>query len=178
VRGDGQKIGGTRVDLDLLCGTDNKRCAIQLNQDSTPVLDANGNTQLALNAQGRVQFDPQKAEMSLTAFLETEEGKKMSGPTGGVQGAVGTLFGTPYAAGSWQDKLIEAFSGTHDMVGGKLSGLYDAQGNIKRGMTEAERSAYDKWAAAAILPSAPFAAAELLPPEVWKAVSILLGAAK
>jgi len=115
----------------------------------------------------------------LTQFLATtKEGKSMSGPTGGIQGAVGTLFGTPYAAGSWQDKLIEAFSGTHDMGGGKLSGLYDAQGNIKRGMSDAERSAYDKWAAAAILPSAPFAAAELLPPEVWKAVAILLGAGK
>jgi len=44
--------------------------------------------------------------------------------------------GTPYEAGSWQDKLIEAFGGTHDMIGGKLSGLYDEQGNIKRGMSK------------------------------------------
>ncbi len=45
-------------------------------------------------------------------------------------------FGTPYEAGSWQDKLIESFAGTHDMIGGKLSGLYDDQGNIKRGMSQ------------------------------------------
>ena len=33
---------------------------------------------------------------------------------------------------SWQDNLIEAFAGTHDMIGGKLTGLYDGQGNTKR----------------------------------------------
>lgn len=64
------------------------------------------------------------------------------------------------------------------MVGGKLSGLYDGQGNIKRGMTKQESSIYDNWAAAAILPSTPFAAAELLPPEVWNAIAIVLKAAK
>jgi filamentous hemagglutinin len=165
--------------LDLLCGADNRRCITKKNPDGTLMLNANGQSQIELNIRGQVQFDAKAAGMSLTQFLETtKEGKSMSGPTGGIQGAVGTLFGTPYAAGSWQDKLIEAFSGTHDMGGGKLSGLYDAQGNIKRGMSDAERSAYDAWAAAAILPSAPFAAAELLPPEVWKAVAILLGAGK
>lgn len=81
----------------------------------------------------------------------------------------------PYEAGSWQDKLIEAFSGTHDMIGGKVSGLYDTQGNIKREMSESERKAYDKWAAAAIVPAAPFALAEGLPPDIWKAISIFLG---
>lgn len=102
----------------------------------------------------------------------------MAGITGGVQGAKGSLFGFSYEAGSWQDKLIESFSGTHDMIGGKLSGLYDEQGNIKRGMSDAESKAYDAWASVAIVPSAPFAMAELLPPEVWKGISILLGAAK
>ena len=112
-------------------------------------------------------------------FLQTPDGKKMEGSTGGVQGYKGTLFGTPYEAGSWQDKLIESFAGSHDMIGGKLSGLYDDQGNIKRGMSASERSTYDDVVTrAALLPSAPFAAAQGLPPEVWKAVSVLLGAAK
>jgi len=97
---------------------------------------------------------------------------------GGIQGWKGTLFGEPYAAGSWQDKLIEAFGGTHDVIGGQATGLYDEQGNIKRGMSGAERTAYDIWSGAAIVPAAPFAMAELLSPEVWKAISILLGAAK
>lgn len=102
----------------------------------------------------------------------------MAGITGGVQGAEGALFGIPYAAGSWQDKLIEAFSGTHDHIGGKVSGLYDEQGNARREMMKAENTAYNIWAAAAIAPSTPFAMAELVSPEVWKANSVLLGAAK
>jgi len=105
--------------------------------------------------------------------------EKMEGSKGGVQGYKGTLFGTPYEAGSWQDKLIESFAGTHDMIGEKLSGLYDDQGNIKRGMSATERSTYDDVVTrAALLSSAPFAAAQGLPPEVWKGISVLLGAAK
>lgn len=103
----------------------------------------------------------------------------MIGPTGGVQGAKGTLFGFDYKEGSWQDRLIESFSGAHDLIGGKLTGLYDGQGNIRRGMSESERWVYDKAVTTtAILPSAPFAGSELLSPEVWKAVSIFLGAAR
>jgi len=103
---------------------------------------------------------------------------RMAGLTGGIQGMKGMLFGEPYAAGSWQDKLIEAFGGTHDVIGGQASGLYDEQGNIKRGMTTAEKIAHDRWSEAAIPISAPFVAAELLPPEVWQAIAILLKAAK
>ena len=172
VRSDGVKVGGTKADLDFLCGVDNKRCKTDI--------DENGVKQLSLNDKGQVQFDGKAAGMSLAKFLEiTQEGKDMSGPTGGIQGMKGTLFGIPYASGSWPDKLIEAFSGTHDMIGGKVSGLYDEQGNIKRGMTDAERSIYNNAVTTtAILPSLPFAAAELLSPEVWKAMSILLKGAK
>ena len=88
-------------------------------------------------------------------------------------------FGNPYTPGSWPDKLIEAFSGTHDMIGGKISGLYDEQGNIKRGMTSAERGSYNNVVTTSAIPvSAPFAAAELLSPEVWNALSILLKGAR
>jgi filamentous hemagglutinin len=168
VRGDGVKIGGTRVDLDLLCGSDNSRC--KTNSDGS----------LAL-VNGQIQFDAKDENgnsISLVDFLKTPDGQKMAGSTGGVQGASGTLFGIPYEAGSWQDKLIESFAGTHDMIGGKLSGLYDEQGNAKRGMSNAEAKAYDAWATVAIVPASPFAMAEALPPEVWKAISILLGAVK
>ena len=172
VRDDGKKIGGTRIDPDLLCGVDNSRCAIQKHENGTPLLSANGQTQLELR-DGKVQFLG-----SLQAFLESPEGQKMAGATGGVQGAVGTLFGIPYAAGSWQDKLIEAFAGTHDVIGGQLSGLYDDQGNARRGRTNAEKTVHEAWSALAIAPSAPFAAAEALPQPVWQAISILLSAAK
>ncbi len=103
----------------------------------------------------------------------------MGGLTGGVQGTKGTLFGVPYAVGSWQDRLIEAFSGTHDMIGGKLIGLYDEQGNAARGRGKLQGRTQDAWSATgAIVVSTPFAMAELLSPEVWKAVAIFLEAVK
>lgn len=117
--------------------------------------------------------------MPLADFLTTEEGQKLSGATGGVQGIKGTLFGFPYEAGSWQDKLIESFAGTHDMLGGKLSGLYDEEGNARRGRSNLEKKAQDAWSASgAIIVSTPFAMAELLPPQVWNAISIILKTAK
>ena len=109
------------------------------------------------------------------SFIDSQ---KLPGATGGIQGEKGTLFGVPYAAGSWQDKLIEAFAGSHDFIGGKISGLYDEQGNAKRGRTSMTKDAQEVWSAVAILPSTPFAAAQSLPPEVWKAIAVLLGAAK
>ena len=101
--------------------------------------------------------------------------EKMSGPTGGVQGYKGTLFGTPYEAGSWQDKLVESFAGSHDMIGGKLSGLYDKQGNAERDRSPVTNAAQEAWSASgAIVGALPFAAAQGLPPEVWKAIGVLL----
>lgn len=177
VRNDNVGLGGTRIDLDLLCGPDNSRCVKQ--KDATGEdITINGKTQLAL-AQGLVQFDSDAAGMSLVEFLETNKGKALGGDTGGIQGWQGTLFGVPYAAGSWQDKLIESFGGSHDFIGGKLSGLYDEQGKATRGRSELERKIQDTWSATgALVVSTPFAAAELLPPEMWQAISILLGAVK
>jgi filamentous hemagglutinin len=166
VRGDGVKVGGTRVDLDLLCGPSNERCL------------KNDDGNLKLDSLNRVQFDEKAAGMSLAQFLNTPQGKEISGLTGGVQGAKGTLFGIEYPAGSWQDKLVESFAGTHDFIGGKVSGLYDDQGNIKRGMSTTEKFVHDRWAEIAIPIAAPFAAAEGMSPEIWKAIGILLGAGR
>ncbi len=170
VNGDGLKIGGTRVDLDLLCGPANERCKVRP--------DENGRDQLQLDDRGQVQFDPKAAKMTLAEFFATPNGKKAFGATGGIQGWKGTFFGIPYPAGGWLDKLIESFSGTHDMLGGKFTGLYDEQGNIKRQMAGPLRSAYDTWATVAIAPSTPFALADILPPQVWNAIAIMLKAAK
>ena len=168
IRGDGVKVGGTRIDLDLLCGKSNERCV--RNHDGS----------LALNNQEMVVFDDKQVGMSLADFLEkTPEGKKMAGLTGGVQGAVGTLFGFPYLKGSWQDKLVESFSGTHDFIGGKASGLYDEQGNAKRSRDPLTRKTQNAWSASgAVLLSSPFAASEGLSSEVWKAIGVLLQGAK
>jgi filamentous hemagglutinin len=51
-------------------------------------------------------------------------------------------------------------------------------GNAKQGRSEATKLAHEAWSVVAIVPSIPFAMAELMPPEFWKAISILLGAAK
>jgi filamentous hemagglutinin len=50
VNGDGLKIGGTRVDLDLLCGANNKRCVT--NEDGS----------LLLNEKWQIRFKPEGAE--------------------------------------------------------------------------------------------------------------------
>ena len=102
----------------------------------------------------------------------------MAGVTGGVHGYEGTLFAVPHTTGSWQDQLIEAFAGTHDFVGGKLSGLYDEQGNAARGRSSLTTTLQNRWSELAIVPSAPFAAAQTLPPEIWNAIAIVLKAAQ
>ena len=68
--------------------------------------------------------------MIAVCILSFINSQKLPGATGGIQGEKGTLFGVPYVAGSWQDKLIEAFAGSHDFIGGKISGLYFYKGKI------------------------------------------------
>jgi len=175
VRGDGVKVGGTRVDLDLLCGPSNERCTFA----KTP--DGSIDTTKPVTFKGPEVKKPDGTfgEQTIAEFLATPEGQKMAGDTGGVQGVAGTLFGYAYAKGSWQDKLIESFAGSHDYIGGKASGLYDTQGNIKRGMSDTERAVYDKGITIGAIPlAAPFAAAEGMSPEIWKAIGILLGAGR
>ncbi|MFM7759478.1 MAG: hypothetical protein ACKO6R_01240, partial [Burkholderiaceae bacterium] len=169
VRHDGIKLGGTRMDLDVLCGTNYDRCLTS---------EKGGEKFIKLNEAGQVIFSESKSNISLFQFLQTDEGKKLAGLTGGIQGAKGTLFGVPYSVGSWQDHLIEAFAGTHDFVGGRLSGLYDKDGNIIQGLSNTERMLHDRWADIAIIPSAPFALAERLSPALWQAISIMLKEAK
>jgi filamentous hemagglutinin len=161
VRGDGFKLGGTRIDLDILCGVNNKRCVT--NEDGS----------LYRNSDERIVF-----KGDLEQFMASDEGKKLAGPTGGIQGWTGTLFGISYEPGSWQDKLIEAFSGSHDMIGGQLTGLYNEQGNATRGRSKTKQNINNTMSVLALAPSTPFAMAELLPPRAWQAISILLGEAK
>ncbi len=112
-------------------------------------------------------------------FLKSDEGKKMmSAPFGGLQGGERTLFGEVYAKGSWQDKLLEAFAGPHDTIGGKLPGLYDKQGNIKQGMNSVESTGHEVVSGFALIPSSFFAAAQSFSPQVWNAISILLKEAR
>ena len=174
-------LAGTRLDPDGICGEAYERCMKQLDGDGNVLLDANGKPKLAYNTEGRIQFTykPEGQEVSIYDFLDTtKEGKKMHGITGGIQGGTVTFAGYTYPAGGIVDRVFQAFGGTHDYIGGQLPGLYDENGDIRQGMTEAERVSHNTWSAAAIIPSAPFAMAELLPPDMWKAISVMLGAAK
>jgi len=173
VRGDGIKLGGVRVDLDLICGKDNGRCVTLEDENKKPILDSKGIPVLKLE-NGMVQYDETKAEMPFDDFLLTKDGKKMSGLTGGVQGLEGTMAGKPYAPNSFWDHLVESFAGTHDTIGGDVTGLYDKQGNTARGRTEAIKLVYEVWSAVAIVPSAPFAMSDALPSEAWQVLDVLL----
>jgi filamentous hemagglutinin len=116
--------------------------------------------------------------MSLAEYLDSPKGQKASGATGGIQGWKGTLFGISYPPGSVIDKAIESFGGSHDFIGGTLTGLYDEQGKATRGMSGTEKILYEAWSdAGAIIVSAPFAMPELLPPGVWKGIAIFSGTA-
>ncbi len=178
VRNDRKKLGGTRIDLDLLCGKQNENCKVLSDEFDKPILDSKGKTQLVLDKHGFVQFDEEKAGTPLATYLESDKGKGMFGTTGGIQGYKGTLFGVPYKPGSWQDRLIESFSGVHDFIGGHTFNLYDASGNAKRGMSDHERTLQNVWSGIAVIPSAPFAVADMLSPQVWQAIAVFLSAAQ
>ena len=68
MHGDGKKLGGTRIDLDLLCGSQNERC--KTNPDNS----------LYINSEGLIEFIPKAAHVgSLDQFLSTPDGIKMAG---------------------------------------------------------------------------------------------------
>lgn len=174
IRGDGFKTAGTRVVLDMLCGPTNDQCKRQVDSHGKEILDENGIPKLALDGNGRVQFDPSQAGMTMAKFLESDPGKEMSGPTGGNQGGPGTLLGFAYPPGGILDLAHEAYGGSHDFIGGTLSGFYDEQGNARRGLTPLQKGMYEIWTDIALVPATPFALSEALPPQAWRALDILL----
>ncbi len=53
--------------------------------------------------------------------------KTCDSPLGGCQGNTGRIFGMQYGAGSWQDRLVEAYAGPHDAL--NSSYWYNSLGN-------------------------------------------------
>jgi len=174
IRGDRFKTAGTRVDLDIVCGKKNERCEQIVDFNGEKVLDKAGAPKIYTDAEGRVRFVHEKAEVSLDDYVTLREGAIMSGPTGGIQGHVGTLVGTPYSPTGILDFIHEAFGGPHDFIGGTLSGLYDEQGNARRDRSTFVKQVHDAWSVVALAPAAPFALAEIFPSEVWVAIDTLL----
>jgi len=175
VRWDGKKIGGTRIDLDVICGKNNENCLKDPNDPKGGLLRDENNM---------VIFTGSNKNKTLSDFLYLKdengkaEGEKAIGFTGGIQGDKGTLSGNSYSAGSREDKLIEAFAGTHDMIGGQLSGLYDKEGNARRNRPKVVEVAHEIWSGIAILPSTPFALSELLSSKTWNAIDSIFKATK
>lgn len=98
----------------------------------------------------------------------------MAGATGGIQGRSGSFFGRPYSVGGVLDYFHESYGGSHDFIGGTLSGYYDEQGNARRGLTDTERKLYEIWSVIVLVPSTPFALSEALPAQAWQALDTLL----
>jgi filamentous hemagglutinin len=138
VDGDGYKIAGTRVSFDDL----KKYGRVDVNSDGTWTF-----TGIGTNPESSAPWTLQEAL--------TKEG----GLTGGAQGLPGTLKNIPYQAGSFFDKLLESFAGTHDFLG---SGFYDQQGNLQANLTSFQRKWFEMQTIVDIPIAAPFAVSTLL----------------
>lgn len=63
--------------------------------------------------------------------------------------------------GSFSDRLVESFAGTHDLIGGQIWGFYNSQGNTTQ-KTETEKLRAEITTAVAISLAVPFAMADLI----------------
>ncbi len=83
------------------------------------------------------------------------------GTLGGYQGQQGMFFGKPYAPGSWQDYLVEAYAGPHDYLN---SFMYNANGNLATTwQTGFLGAAGDAISYANVIPATPFVFASVVP---------------
>lgn len=115
-------------------------------------VDANGNT------------------LTISQFFDQHQ--ELRSPLGGVQGGDGQmkLFGIQfeYAAGSFLDKLTEAYSGTHDTLNSFI--WYDSLGNGYDLNKTLIGKIGDATNITNVAVATPFALSVLLPPEVWDAI--------
>lgn len=63
--------------------------------------------------------------------------------------------------GSFSDRLVESFAGTHDLIGGQIWGFYNSQGNTIQ-KTETEQLRAEITTAVAISLAVPFTMADLM----------------
>ncbi|MCL2459310.1 MAG: hemagglutinin repeat-containing protein, partial [Desulfobulbus sp.] len=152
VNGDGTKVGGGRLDFDALCPKD--KCV--RDEDKNLVLK-DGNVQFIGNIEDFIKENP-----------------GLRSPLGGIQGLIGQipLLGD-YTPGSWQDILVEAYAGAHDMLNSWY--WYGSDGNIRQGMTNAERKAGEALNIVNVPLATSFAAATLIPPDVLQFLFAITG---
>ena len=160
---DGVKLGGVRLDLDIICGKDNRRCQT----------DNNGN--LIKNQNGNHIYKGDKDYPTFDALLKSKDAKGLYGMTGGFQPIQGGWYfnGKPihlYKKGSWSDRLVEAFSGTHDYSGGQIWGWYGKDGNTSRNRGKFEKIGSGVTAGVAIPVSAPFALSDFISSDLMQLI--------
>ena len=149
IDGDGWKIGGNRFSEEAfckgipatsnICGSDNQVLSDHAVRNEAGDL-------LSINLPDGVK--------SVDGTLITPNNIAITqppSPLGGVQGGTGSFLGIPYEPGSFLDKLVESFGGTHDALNSLH--YYNSVGN----------NAFDGefWNAVDVLLAAPMGAATL-----------------
>ncbi|OOF35621.1 hypothetical protein BKK48_09175 [Rodentibacter heidelbergensis] len=144
---DGVKLGGVRIDVDVICNSGMGSCS--------------------QNSDGSINFIG-KGDKVLSDTIDPAQNEKAAGlygETGGFQSVKGEwnlhFKRFPYEVGSISDFTVESFAGTHDFTGGQIWGWYDKQGNT------AKKNSFTSVASTvttvvAIPLSAPFAVADVL----------------
>ena len=158
---DGVKLGGVRLHLDIICGSDNGRCETD---------DMNN---LKKDEHGNYIF---KGDSKYPTFADlmkdTTEVGGMFGLTGGFQPVQGGWYlpglTIPYNKGDFSDDLIESFAGTHDYLGGQIWGWYGDDGNTSRNRNPFQNIASDTTTYVAIPASAPAALADFLNSDMFQ----------
>ncbi|MES2636445.1 MAG: adhesin, partial [Pseudomonadota bacterium] len=155
VNGDNEKVAGGRIALADWC--DKGRCV----GDKSTVSD------YAEDENGRV-----KLTMALDEFKTLRVYQEQRSPLGGHQGEQGQMniagIQFDYVAGSFWDKLAEAYAGTHDTLNSFI--WYDKLGNSKKLDGTLIGKIGDVTNMTNVPLATPFALSVLLPPEVWNAV--------
>ncbi|TDB29721.1 hypothetical protein ATCM_11530 [Stenotrophomonas sp. ATCM1_4] len=163
---DGVKLGGVRLDTDAICGKDNHRC--RRDGDNKLIADDNGNY-VFTGSDKYPTYDSFERDLKAS--------KDIHGPTGGFQPVKGAWYFpfnkvVPYGSGSFSDTLVEAFAGTHDLLGGQIWGWYGDDGNTAVDRTKSQKLASSVTTVIAIPVAAPFALSDLISSDV---IQVLVG---
>ena len=156
---DGKKLGGVRISTRIICGDSMERCQ---NEKPNGVMLFNSDEQFkTLDDVTRIETNP--------------NAKPLHGATGGFQPIKGTMFGIEYDNSTWWGRLFdrgtESWAGSHDLWGGQIPGYYDKQGNTNdKNRTPAEQKKVDRYSERAVVYTAPFGLAELIPNDLMQII--------
>ncbi|SUT96219.1 heme utilization or adhesion protein [[Actinobacillus] rossii] len=155
---DGVKLGGVRIDVNLICGQALERCLA--NKDGS------------YNYIGDQEFG------TLSSFLKSDKANNLYGLAGGFQSVQGGWY-LPwdkymYDIGSMGDLVVESFAGAHDRWGGQIWGWYDDKGNTAP-KTKTQEILSGVTTGLAIPATMPFAVADLISSDMME-VLFKLGA--